>query len=85
MGELGSGLKPANYGTLPHVDKNFYTEHPNVERRSEEENERFRKDNSIVVRPAASPKPLFLGADAYPSHLLPIHSRSPAAVLSSPS
>jgi hypothetical protein len=55
MGDLGSGLKAANFDALPRFDKNFYTENPAVTRRSEEENERFRKENSIVVRPPPPP------------------------------
>lgn len=60
MGDLGSGLKAANFSSLMPFDKNFYTEDPAVTRRSEEENERFRKENSIVVCSmacCASPSP----------------------------
>lgn len=65
-GGLGSGLSNIDFGKeeLPQFEKNFYLEHPNVTKRSEEEANTWRKSNQIVVRGDDVPKPVMTFEEA---------------------
>ncbi|CAM9769928.1 unnamed protein product [Ascophyllum nodosum] len=59
MGGLGAGLRNINWDldTLPKFEKNFYIEHPDVSRRSEDETTGWRNKVQIVIHGDGIPKP----------------------------
>lgn len=56
--KLGSGLREITWdlSTLPVFEKNFYMEHPDVTRRSENESEDWRRSKNITVFGRGVPK-----------------------------
>ncbi len=57
---LGAGLKSISWdiSKLPVFEKNFYIEHPDVSRRSEEFSEEWRRSKEITVIGRGIPKPV---------------------------
>lgn len=60
MPNMGSGLSRVNWdvASLPKFEKNFYKEHPDVERMSEDDVADFRSRNSITVQGRDIPRPI---------------------------
>jgi ATP-dependent RNA helicase DDX5/DBP2 len=58
---LGSGLHQIDFANteLPKFEKDFYIEHPDVQKRSEEESKAWRASKQIVVNGTDIPKPVF--------------------------
>ncbi len=50
-GSLGSGLRNLNWkdANLPVFEKNFYIEHPDVTKRSEQDAQNWRRNNNIII------------------------------------
>lgn len=65
-GGLGSGLQKIDFANanLPHFEKNFYMEHPDVQKRSEQEAEHWRAQHQIVINGRDVPKPVFTFEEA---------------------
>lgn len=60
MPNMGSGLTRINWdlNQLPKFEKNFYKEHPSVERLSDQDVADFRAKNSITVQGRDIPRPI---------------------------
>lgn len=60
MSNIGSGLGRVQWdvASLPKFEKNFYKEHPNVERLSDQDVADFRAKSSITVQGRDVPKPI---------------------------
>ena len=66
MGGLGANLKSVDFNSVQLVpfEKNFYIEHPDVQKRSEQEAEAWRASKQIVVRGKNIPKPVLTFEEA---------------------
>jgi ATP-dependent RNA helicase DDX5/DBP2 len=60
MPNMGSGLTRVHFdmATLPKFEKNFYKEHPDVERMDDRETADFRLKSAITVQGRDIPKPI---------------------------
>ena len=58
MGALGANLRTINWdlSKLPIFEKNFYIEHPDVSRRSDQDANEWRRKNEITVVGRGVPK-----------------------------
>lgn len=65
-GGLGAGLSNLDFSKIELVpfEKNFYIEHPDVARRTEQEADAWRASKQIVVRGKHIPKPVFTFEEA---------------------
>lgn len=79
MDNLGAGLNDLNYdkamyASLPEFTKDFYMEHPDVQKRSEEEVRRYREEHEIIVTDPSGmgvPKPTQTFVEAsFPDYVL---------------
>ncbi|GMF19649.1 unnamed protein product [Phytophthora lilii] len=73
-GDLGSNLDTHiqwDLSKLPVFEKNFYYEHPDVTKRSEEEYEKWKRDNHIIVAGKGVPKCVLSFEEAsFPEYVL---------------
>lgn len=73
MPNMGAGLTRINWdvASLPKFEKNFYKEHPDVERMDDQEVDDFRVKNTITVQGRDIPKPVRTFEEAsFPDYLL---------------
>lgn len=61
-----AGLREQHWdlSKLPVFEKNFYIEHPSVSARSEDEADRWRRDNAIKIEGKGVPKPVYTFEEA---------------------
>jgi len=59
MGGMGANLRQVDFANekLPAFEKNFYIEHPDVTKRSEDEAQKWRAEHGIVINGQGVPKP----------------------------
>ncbi|KAI5308723.1 ATP-dependent RNA helicase dbp2 [Ascosphaera atra] len=73
MSNLGATLKNQEWDidTLPKFEKSFYKEHPDVTNRSQEDVDKFRKDNEMTVTGKNIPRPVETFDEAgFPQYVL---------------
>jgi ATP-dependent RNA helicase DDX5/DBP2 len=73
MSSLGANLPKQHWdlSALPKFEKNFYREHPNVEKMSDQEVAAFRMGNHIIVQGRDPPKPIRTFEEAsFPDYIL---------------
>ncbi|EEY64135.1 ATP-dependent RNA helicase DBP2, putative [Phytophthora infestans T30-4] len=69
--ELGQVLCQWDLSKLPVFEKNFYYEHPDVTKRSEDEYEKWKRDNQIIVSGKGVPKCVLSFEEAsFPEYVL---------------
>ncbi|XP_051940896.1 probable ATP-dependent RNA helicase DDX17 isoform X5 [Hippocampus zosterae] len=75
IGNLGDRLrkKKWNLDELPKFEKNFYTEHPDVQRLTEYEIEEFRSKKEITIKGSHCPKPVITFQQAqFPQYVMDV-------------
>ncbi|XP_061685356.1 probable ATP-dependent RNA helicase DDX17 isoform X2 [Syngnathoides biaculeatus] len=75
FGHLGDSLRKKrwNLDELPKFEKNFYTEHPEVQRLSQYEIEEFRRKKEITVKGSDCPKPVMTFQQAqFPQYVMDV-------------
>jgi hypothetical protein len=73
MGQLGAGLGQIQWdmSTLPAFEKDFYHEHPEISKRTDEETAKWRAENEIVLTGENLPKPcLCFEHSPFPEYVL---------------
>ncbi|GME77492.1 unnamed protein product [[Candida] boidinii] len=71
--DFGSNLQKQEWDldTLPKFTKNFYNEHPDVTKRSDEEITKFRNDNEMTIHGTDIPRPITSFEEAgFPDYVL---------------
>lgn len=73
-GGLGAGLRAItswDMSSLPVFEKNFYHEHPNVTKRTDEEVQKWRQENEVIVSGTGVPKPVLTFEESpFPEYVL---------------
>ncbi|XP_061625701.1 probable ATP-dependent RNA helicase DDX17 isoform X6 [Phyllopteryx taeniolatus] len=75
FGHLGDSLRKKrwNLDELPKFEKNFYTEHPEIQHLTQYEIEEFRRKKEITVKGSDCPKPLFTFQQAqFPQYVIDV-------------
>nr|XP_061791869.1 probable ATP-dependent RNA helicase DDX17 [Nerophis lumbriciformis] len=75
FGNLGDRLRKKrwNLDELPKFEKNFYTEHPEVQHLSEYEIEEFRKNKEITIKGSDCPRPVMTFQQAqFPQYVMDV-------------